>query len=710
MIILFEILGVLLTLVTLALLAVGGYLAALLLVSRDELSENPLGLAVATLVLTTGEAIAIGLVLGALGLLRIELGLAVQTALVLLLFRIAVHRLGTPGELWSPAHHVLRRIWTRCLEYPVLTLISVHSAGTELLRGLLRPPLSWDSLMYHLFLAATWLQRGGFGLVAARAPITSYLLMPADGSVWLWWWMAPSHSEIYVNLAYAPAWLLLGLATGAVARHLGARRHWPVASFLVVLTPTVLRFLATQYVDILLGAALVSATYFTFRWLDRPSWRDALLAGTGAGLALGSKFLGLPFAAALGGMSVVFLRRPLGKRLAQLAAALGLALLLGGYFYARNVTLGGGLFGFACTQQQASAKGGLEANFPSPNSLVARLGPILEKHELSDAFLGSLRPTLTELGVGPQIVLLLAALVLLPFVRLAPDRRATWLILGQVGAQAFVWATIAYTPNAHILADVRYLIGALALLFAVATVFGERWLSERWLRWTAVALAIQDLLMLRATMPRQVRVALVLILLAVVALGASQRLRRSLALRWRPAVVVIALAILASVPALVSFRVGDRERAFLEEYTAHLTSSRLFAKGWGWLDRHAGSGTVAVSHAPENYFVYPAMGLFLERRALYVPVNREAYTNPLRYPRCDVRVDASSAAWLENLRRENVRWLYVARFPEFDFPVEDRWAGSHPELFRLRFEDLTNRIYEVLPAGAPSGSHSGPGS
>ncbi len=688
-----DVLGALLTLLSLGILLLGGFLAAVrLLGARAE--QEPLTLAIASLVATFAIAVGIGLALGSVGRLRIDLALALAAALALAL-AWAERRHAGGQRAARVARSLGRATRERLREHQVLALIAAFAAGTELFRGLLRPPLSWDSLMYHLFLAATWLQRGGFGLVSARGPTTAYLFMPADGSIWLWWWMAPSHSEIYVNLAYGPAWLLLGLAAGGIARHLGARRHWPVASFLVVLTPAVLRFLATEYADILLGAALASATYFALRWLERPAWADALLAGAGSGLALGAKLLGLPFAVALGGMSLVLAGRPFGRRLAQLAAALVLALLLGSAFYVRNVASGGGLFAFACTQRQAPEEGGLLANFPSRDSLLARLGPILESHELSDAFLGSLRPTLSELGVGPQVVLLLAALVLLPFVRLPSGPRASWLILGQIGAQAVVWATVPYTPNAHILANVRYLAGALALLFASATALAERWLPDGWLRLLAVALAIQDLLMLRAAMPRQVRLALAAILLAVVVLGASRRLRETLARRWLPVTAAVAVTALAAVPALVSFRVADRERAFAEEYTAHLTSSRLFAAGWGWLDRHAGSGAVAVSHAPENYFVYPAMGPFLERRAVYVPVNREAYVNPLRYPECDTRVDPSPGAWLENLRRQNVRWLYVARFPEFDFPVEDRWASSHPELFRLRFEDPTNRVYEL---------------
>ena len=76
--------------------------------------------------------------------------------------------------------------------------------GSEALRGLLRPPLSWDSLMYHLLLTGTWLRDRNLFPVFGNIPINYYGYVPANGSVWFWWWMAPSHSELWVNLAAAP--------------------------------------------------------------------------------------------------------------------------------------------------------------------------------------------------------------------------------------------------------------------------------------------------------------------------------------------------------------------------------------------------------------------------------------------------------------------------------------------------------------------------
>src|SRR5436853_128608 len=104
-------------------------------------------------------------------------------------------------------------------------------------------------------------------LLAATADATGIALaLRACGAVWI----EPAHGESYVNLASLPHWALLALAVGGIARHLGAERHWPAASFLVGLTPVVVRFAATEYVDLLTGATLLSGCFFLLRWMERP--------------------------------------------------------------------------------------------------------------------------------------------------------------------------------------------------------------------------------------------------------------------------------------------------------------------------------------------------------------------------------------------------------------------------------------------------------
>ena len=71
--------------------------------------------------------------------------------------------------------------------------------------------------------------------------------------------------------------------------------------------------------------------------------------------------------------------------------------------------------------------------------------------------------------MGPQIFLLLPALLLpLGFAAFAGNRRAAFLIWSQIAVQLFVWVTVPYARSGHVFANVRYLIGALGLAFAVA--------------------------------------------------------------------------------------------------------------------------------------------------------------------------------------------------------------------------------------------------
>ncbi|HEV7515703.1 MAG TPA: hypothetical protein VGR07_05325, partial [Thermoanaerobaculia bacterium] len=616
---LFDVLGLGLTLCTLALLALGGYLLALRLLG-DEAPSDPLALAIATLLAASAEAVGIGLLLGSLGVLRLELGLGLQTILILVLLR------GLKSRGIDPAHGgrlLLSRTWAKLCEHPAFSLLTLHAVGSEALRGLLRPPLSWDSLMYHLMLTARWLQERNLKPVFGPYPVNDYGFVPANGSVWLWWWMAPSHSELYVNLAFLPHWLLLGLAAGGIARQLGARRHWPLAAFLILVTPTVVRFAATPYVDVFLASVLLAAGFFAIRWMRAPRWGDAALAGCGLGLASGAKLLGVPYAIVLAGMAVLGARgdwHAWRRRTAQVALAVLLAAALGSYFYLRNVAYGAGPLAIACEGRTGPQPRGPVPALPRPDSVLDRWETV-GKTQVLDAFLGITRPQSIELGAGPQVLVLLLAFLALPFA-LPGARRESWLVAAQIAFELLFWLVVPFAANFHVFANIRYLVPALGLAFAGGVAIAEvRGLEERWLTGLAFALACQGLLQLHAEMPHGVRVAVAAADLAAVALAFSPSLRE-LARRRARALAVAALALaLLGAPLLARFRVADRPRALATEWTSHSTSAKLFAGGWGWLDQNGGDGAVDVVGAPGTYFVYPAMGPYLERKAVYVNVN-----------------------------------------------------------------------------------------
>lgn len=702
--------GALATLAALALLAAGGWLLALRLLGAERASADTLELAVATLTAATAEAIGVGLLLGACGQLRIGLAMALQAALCALL--AAWPRRLSAGELAAPARLLTRRTVDRLRQQPALALLAAHAVGCEAVRGLLRPSLSWDSLMYHLQLTATWLQRHDLAPVYGAYPMNFYGYSPGNGSLWLWWWMAPSHSEFYANLAFLPQWVLLALATGAVARRLGAVRCWPLAAFLVGLVPTVVRFAATQYVDIFTAACLLAACCFGLAWMRQPrpgAAGLAALAGLGLGLAAGAKVIGLAYGGALAALLLAAAPRA-WRRLPQAALALALALALGDFFYVRNAAHGAGALAMQCEGlPHRQPLRGLPA-LPRPNSIAALPHQMLVEGRLARALLGSIddrRSPFQDLGLGPQALLLLLAvpaLVMLP----AGRRREGLVVGGQVVLQAAFWVTVPYAASNHVFANVRYLLPAVGLALAGGIAVAESRaararVSDAWLTVIALALAAQDVLQLHTQISDGMRAALAVVDVAAAALVLAPRLRRQLAsppVLWATAAAALAAAVLAA-PWLASFRLADRTRAFDEEHTAHGLNVSLYASGWDWLDRHAGDGTVAVANGPDTFFIYPAMGPRLARRAIYVNVNAANLADAAAYPLCQPRIDPSAAAWIANLRQAGVRWLDLSRTPPYPFTMEDAWARARPDLFNLRFADGDNRIYEVAPAPPP---------
>jgi hypothetical protein len=695
----YDVFGALWTLVTLLALASLGFACAIGILGAAALTDR-LRFAMTSLLCTSAAGALVPLILGAGGVLDIRIGLPVLMLALGGASLWAKRRLSAVGV--RPIHSaraLAASTWRRLASFPVLSLVIAHAAGSEALRGLLRPPLSWDSLMYHLLLTGTWLQDHNITPVFGPHPTNAYGYVPANGSLWMWWWMAPSHSDLYVNLAFFPQCALLALAVGGVARELGAARFWPIAGFLTLLTPTVLRFAATEYVDIFLAAALVSACFFLLRWCHEAQMSDAALAGVALGLTAGTKVLGLPYVFGLALVALLLAQGNWRRRGPQVAIAVLLLAVFGSYFYLRNAAVGAGPLAVRC-EGRPGAEPHVVPTLPRPDTVLADLGPMLRSGVMARTFLGISAASTQELGVGPQVLALLPVVVALPFFLGRQRRRAGLLVWSQILLQLAFWVAVPYANQGQIFANVRYLIGAIGLAFAGGIALLEPWASEGWVQLLAVALGLQDLLTLHAEMPEEVRWVIAVIDCLVVAVALSPDLRAMGRRRWRGLALAALVVVLALVPTWTHFRAADRTRAFLEEYTAHRTSANQFARAWSWLEHHAGDGTVATVSSPLNFFVYPAMGERLSRRAIYVNINRSNLRQAAAYPHCDPRVLPDRDAWLANLSASGVRWLMVSHFQPLGWPIESTWARALPDRFVRQYSDANAQIYAVMPAPA----------
>ena len=62
--------------------------------------------------------------------------------------------------------------------------------------------------------------------------------------------------------------------------------------------------------------------------------------------------------------------------------------------------------------------------------------------------------------------------------------------------------------------------------------------------------------------------------------------------------------------------------------------------------------------------------------------------------------DAALREAVEEIRplfKQDVRWVWVSRFPQIGYQDEHAWALSRPDLFTIRYEDNVNVIFEFLP-------------
>lgn len=210
------------------------------------------------------------------------------------------------------------------------------------IRALLRPPLAWDALTYHLTTAALWVQKGTIVLFKAPDQIADNAHFPINGELFSCWFLLPFRCDLLANTVNFPIAFLGGVACYAVARGLGLNRK--EASFvpaLLCFAPMLYSEINTAYVDIASFAFFVSAALFALRYLDNGRPSECVMASAAAGIMLGTKYIAIP------AVGIIFLATQLkticlprtvnvSKKCALGIASLLIICLLGGRQYIIN--------------------------------------------------------------------------------------------------------------------------------------------------------------------------------------------------------------------------------------------------------------------------------------------------------------------------------------------------------------------------------------
>lgn len=600
------------------------------------------------------------------------------------------------------------------------------AAIARALGGMVSPPLTWDTLTYHAFKSAEWVQYGFKVRTLAPDQLGYLTYYPDAAEAPGAWSMLFLHTDFGLPFVGIGLWAACGFAAYALARLLQATRMQAFrAALLIAFLPALLGEMVSGYSDmfvLLAFLALGSGLLLLFRRRGRA---EAVLVGATAGLVASSKWSGVPVACLAVGF-VLVAPGSLAPRLSRLRAVLwagAWALLMAGPHYLRiwiergspfypfRVTLAGWVVSAGNHQLHALLAGDLGVTNPRWASTVALAESLTIPFSV---------PGVEFVGFGPALIILvplgcvalltgilrvgsiprnqrffpslaLVLLAILPLLGLMSKdlagQRAMWLPnLGRLLLP--LPATLAILG-----AGLRNRTASVCMVLAVVVNLVLAWPSgmadpmleaiSELAPWLALSQAI-----------------------AVVALLVFARfpaLRRRHA--WgMPAMLAIAgmvlLASLAKIREDFRYRIYRGAAASPPAFIMQFTRPE-YAAAWPlWRAVDDGrSHRIAACYGWDglghNGLRYPLLGSNLQNRVLYVPIARGDgpiidYQDAER-----VRREMDDGAWIARLRRLGIDLVFLGE----PAPPERQIVLRHPERFQLvgRGQYDLHALYRFIP-------------
>jgi hypothetical protein len=211
-----------------------------------------------------------------------------------------------------------------------------------------REPVDWDGLFYHIPAMHEWARRGGVAFIPL--PDIPFVNDPMGVELVSFFVSCLLGTSRLVDAGNLWFWPLGAAALAVLAGQLGARGIWRwLPGALLAGVPVFMHQSVTAYVDAGFATAVMAALAGGSLVLTRragPVWAFAALFGMSLGLVMGTKMIGLPFAgliaiATLGALLVAHRPKTRQGWYGPIAATAGMALLVGGYWYLRNLLVTG---------------------------------------------------------------------------------------------------------------------------------------------------------------------------------------------------------------------------------------------------------------------------------------------------------------------------------------------------------------------------------
>jgi len=592
------------------------------------------------------------------------------------------------------------------------------------------PLTLYDSLSYHLFFAARWVQDHAIAIIPTPFSDEAQAYAPGNGELYLAWLMLPVHGDALARMGQFPFGLLGAVTLFALARRLGAspeRAIYPAAFFL--LSRPVVEQMMGANVDLICAALFLTTVYLIVTAVDRGGPADWALAGTSFGLYLGTKYLALVFAPVL--LMVALARGFRARMLWAVPAAAAFSLP----WYARNwIVAGSPIYPASLTIAGMTLARGAYDRAAMLNTVFHTTDPRLFAVMAARAF-------------GPPLALLWLPLALVGWRAMA---RRGWWPHGVIALLPMVMVPL-YWYGLPVNVDARFLLPAIGpALLPLAFVFPS---SSR-LIMLVRAILVAGMVWLVVGAPVTIPMAVPWYMKDWLSLNGLVRpayltwfgaTATAMALAWplirtakrfampiATSVVLCTSAGLAVASAHEDHASGD----ILDTTSPYIRSEHLDA--WRWLDDNLRGATIAYTGIN---LPYPLTGDGLTNRVVYVAIDGRQrwrfhdYDRAYRSGRFDPlppllatssgelkpvavragwredavrpryeRMQGNRDAWVFGLETTNVRYVFVSALSMYEvdyvwhndggFPIEDDWAKAAPAQFQLVFKNARVHVYE----------------
>lgn len=593
------------------------------------------------------------------------------------------------------------------------------------------PLTLYDSLSYHLFFAARWVQDHALTIIPTPFSDEAQAYAPANGELFFAWLMLPLHSDLLARSGQLPFALLAAATLYLLARRLGASpAHAVYPSAFFLLSRPVLEQAIGANVDLICAAMFLTSVYLGLAAVDSNEARDWALWGLSLGLYWGSKYLALVYTPVVVLMAVI--RWPRARMLWALPGVAALAVpwyvrnwaIAGSPIYPASLSIAGLTVARGAFGRQAMLNTVFHTNDVGllPAILAPAFGPTLFVVWIPVAVVGGvalarrgwwphgflfLLPMLMvplywfglPVNVDPRFLMPATGLALLPFAFTFTARRAWNAVVHAAYLAAMLWIVVG----------VRWTVPA-----------ALPWYMSRWL-------ALDGL----------VKPSFVLAFLGLSSLSAAAWALGPRRMRWA---VPFAGCLLAGVTMAIGERLRWCESAScdcLDTTSPNIRAEQLVS--WQWLAQHVHHSTVAYTG---TNLPYPLTGERLTNRVVYTDIDGRRgwrlhdYDRAYRRgrfeprppalatpsgelmpvaqrpgPRDDAarpryeRLEGNREAWVFNVQKLGIDYLFVSVLSAYEidyqwhngagFPIEDEWAAADPRVFRLVYENQRVRIYAI---------------